>query len=138
LKTFEKNTGRRLQALVMTSTFPRWANDVEPAFVFELSRRLAREYDVTVLSPRTPGSQKQENMSGLKVIRFPYFINRFENLAMSGGGILNKLKSNPLYYMMIPFFMLGQLWELVCLLRKERFHLIHAHWLILCGFNQHD
>ena len=123
-----------MQALVMTSTFPRWANDVEPAFVFELSRRLAREYDVTVLSPRTPGSQKQENMSGLKVIRFPYFLNRFENLAMSGGGILNKLKSNPLYYLLIPFFLLGQLWAVVRLLRNERFDLIHAHWLIPQGF----
>lgn len=122
-----------MQALVMTSTFPRWANDVEPAFVFELSRRLAREYDVTVLSPRTPGSQKQENMGGLKVIRFPYFLNRFENLAMSGGGILNKLKSNPLYYLLIPFFLLGQLWAVVRLLRNERFDLIHAHWLIPQG-----
>lgn len=127
------NSTHRPRILVLTSTFPRWANDVEPAFVFELSRRLASEFDVTVLSPRTPGSQKRENMGGLRVIRFPYFVNRFENLAMSGGGILNKLKSNPMYYLLVPFFLLGQLWAFVRLLRNERFDLIHAHWLIPQG-----
>jgi hypothetical protein len=122
------------RVLVLTSTFPRWENDTEPAFVFELSRRLAASFDVTVLSPRTPGSKRQENMAGLRVIRFPYFLQRWEKLAMHGGGILNKLKSNPLYYLMIPFFLLGQLRAVVGLLRSERFDIIHAHWLIPQGF----
>ena len=29
--------------LVLTSTFPRWKNDTTPAFVFELSNRLAKK-----------------------------------------------------------------------------------------------
>ncbi len=128
------NSRQRPHVLVLTSTFPRWENDTEPAFVFELSRRLAAFFDITVLSPRTPGSKKQETMSGLRVIRFPYFFNRWEKLAMHGGGILNKLKSNPLYYLMIPFFLLGQMRAVVGLLRSERFDLIHAHWLIPQGF----
>ncbi len=73
-------------------------------------------------------------MSGLRVVRFPYFINRWEKLAMHGGGILNNLKSKPLYYFLVPFFLLGQLRALIHLLRKERFDLIHAHWLIPQGF----
>ena len=73
-------------------------------------------------------------MAGLRVIRFPYFFSRWEKLAMHGGGILNKLKSNPLYYLMIPLFLLGQLRAVVGLLRSERFDLIHAHWLIPQGF----
>ena len=124
----------RPRVLVLTSTFPRWENDTEPAFVFELSRRLAPSFDVTVLSPRTPGSKRLEEMAGLRVIRFPYFFQRWEKLAMHGGGILNKLKSNPFYYLMIPFFLLGQLRAVVALLRSERFDLIHAHWLIPQGF----
>ena len=128
------NSRQRPHVLVLTSTFPRWENDTEPAFVFELSRRLAAFFDITVLSPRTPGSKKQETMSGMRVIRFPYFFNRWEKLAMHGGGILNKLKSNPLYYLMIPFFLLGQMRAVVGLLRSERFDLIHAHWLIPQGF----
>ena len=127
------NATDRPRVLVLTSTFPRWENDPEPAFIFELSRRLAASFDVTVLSPRTPGSKTQETIAGLNVIRFPYFFQRWEKLAMHGGGILNKLKSNPLYYLMIPFFLLGQLWAVVGLLRSERFDLIHAHWLIPQG-----
>lgn len=128
------NSRQRPHVLVLTSTFPRWENDTEPAFVFELSRRLADEFEITVISPRTPGSKEREGMAGLCVIRFPYFFNRWEKLAMHGGGILNKLKSNPLYYLMIPFFLLGQMRAVVGLLRSERFDLIHAHWLIPQGF----
>jgi glycosyltransferase involved in cell wall biosynthesis len=73
-------------------------------------------------------------MAGMRVIRFPYFLQRWEKLAMHGGGILNKLKSNPLYYLMIPFFLLGQLRAVIGLLRSEKFNLIHAHWLIPQGF----
>ena len=128
------NSRQRPHVLVLTSTFPRWENDTEPAFVFELSRRLADEFEITVISPRTPGSKEREGMADLRVIRFPYFFNRWEKLAMHGGGILNKLKSNPLYYLMIPFFLLGQMRAVVGLLRSERFDLIHAHWLIPQGF----
>jgi len=129
----DKSTGVP-KVLVLTSTFPRWENDSEPAFVFELCRRLTSRFDITVLSPRTPDSKKQEFMGGLRVIRFPYFFQRWEKLAMHGGGILNRLKTNPLNYLLIPFFMLGQLFAVIRLLRRERFDLIHAHWLILQGF----
>jgi glycosyltransferase involved in cell wall biosynthesis len=122
------------RVLVMTSAFPRWKNDLEGGFIFELSRRSCSLFDVTVLAPRTPNSKKTEDMEGLQVIRFPYFFNRWEKLAMHGGGILNKLRSNPLYYLLVPLFLISQLYALVRLLRNERFDLIHAHWLIPQGF----
>lgn len=123
----------RPRVLVMTSTFPRWVDDPEPAFIFELSRRLATSFDIMVLSPRTPGSTKFEAMAGLRVSRFPYFFNRWEKLAMHGGGILNKLKTKPLNYLLVPFFLLGQLIGLIRLLRREPFDLIHAHWMVPQG-----
>ncbi len=128
------NAKQHPRVLVLTSTFPRWENDSEPAFVFELCSRLTSAFDITVLSPRTPDSKKQENMAGVRVIRFPYFFQRWEKLAMHGGGILNRLRSNPFNYFLVPLFLLAQLWAVVRLLRKERFDLIHAHWLIPQGF----
>ena len=119
--------------LVLTSTFPRWENDPEPAFIFELCRRLISNYNVTVLAPRTPAGKMRETISGIDVVHFPYLFNRWEKLAMHGGGILNKLKFNAVYYLMVPFFLLGQLLALVRLFRHERFDLIHAHWLIPHG-----
>lgn len=129
----ESDTIRKPRVLVMASTFPRWKNDSEPAFVFELSRRLSDEFDITVLSPRSPGSLVEESMGGLKVIRFPYFLSRWENLATHSGGILNRLRANPFNYLLVPFFLLGQMLALIRLLHKERFDLIHAHWLIPQG-----
>lgn len=119
--------------LVLTSTFPRWRNDPEPPFVFELSRRLADTFTITVLAPRAPGSLRLETLDGLRVIRFPYFIRRWENLASHGGGILNRLRANPLNYLLIPPFLIGEFWALARLLRQESFDAIHAHWLIPQG-----
>ena len=127
------NAVKRTRVLVLTSTFPRWEMDTEPAFVFELSRRLSESFNVTILSPRAPGSKKQESIAGLRVIRFPYFFSRWEKLAMHGGGILSQLETNPLYYLMVPFFLMGQLLAVIRLVRNEHFDLIHAHWLIPQG-----
>ncbi len=123
----------RPRLLVLTSTFPRWRDDVEPPFVFELSRRLTDAFDITVLTPRSPGSLERETLDGLRVIRFPYFIRSRENLASHGGGILNRLRANPLNYLLVPPFLIGQLWALVRVLRDDDWDLIHAHWLIPQG-----
>jgi hypothetical protein len=60
-----KTVLQRKRALVLTSTFPRWGNDTEPAFIFELSRRLSDKFEITVLSPRTPGSKKMKLMGSI-------------------------------------------------------------------------
>lgn len=125
---------RRPKLLVLTSTFPRWEDDYQPAFVFELSRRLTDTFDITVLAPRAPGSKMREPMDGLQVIRFPYFFRRWENLATHSGGILNRLQTNPLNYLLVPLFLFGELTALIRLMREKRFDLIHAHWLIPQGF----
>lgn len=118
---------------MLTSTFPRWPGDKEPAFVYDLSRRLADRFVVTVLAPRAPGSLEQEAMEGLNVRRFGYFIKRWENLATHGGGILNRLRANPFNFLLVPPLLLGQLLALVRLLRQDPIDLIHAHWLIPQG-----
>lgn len=124
---------QRPRLLVSTSTFPRWRGDSEPPFVYELSRRLTGRFEVTVLAPRAPGSLEQEILDGIEVIRFPYFIRRWENLATHGGGILNRLRSNRLFYLLVPLFLLGQCLTLARLLRTHHFDVIHAHWLIPQG-----
>lgn len=123
---------KRRHLLVLTSTFPRWEGDREPPFVFELSRRLMPDFQVTVLAPRGIGAESKEYMDGLNVIRFPYFFRRLETLSYEGG-ILSKLKINRWYYLLVPFFMLGQGLALIKLLRSQPFDIIHAHWLIPQG-----
>ena len=117
---------------MLTSTFPRRKGDVEPPFVYELCRRLTANFFVHVLAPHTVGSAAEEQVDGIQVTRYRYFISRWESLAYHGG-ILANLKQNFLRYLLIPFFLLGQLVALVRLLHNCRYDCIHAHWLIPQG-----
>lgn len=117
--------------LVLTTTFLRWRGDTDPPFVFELCRRLAGNFDVTVLAPHFPGSASEENMDGIRVVRFRYFFEPWEKLAYgSGGGILARIRINPLWGLLVPFLVAGQVLATLRMLRRERFDLIHAHWLV--------
>jgi len=119
--------------LVLTSTFPRWQNDTDPPFVYELSRRLTENFSVTVLAPHYPGARRHENLEGMEVYRYRYFSEKFEKLAGSSG-ILPTLRKHKLYLLVIPFFLLAQLISLVRLCFRSQPDIIHAHWLIPQGF----
>lgn len=118
--------------LVVTSTFPRWDNDTDPPFVYELSRRLTDQFEVTVHTPHYHGAQVNEHMAGMRVHRFRYFLSPFERLA-GGQGIVPKLRRNKLYLLLLPFFLASQLCSLLLLVRREQPDVLHAHWLIPQG-----
>jgi glycosyltransferase involved in cell wall biosynthesis len=118
--------------LVLTSTFPRWENDTEPPFVFELCRRLSKEFEVHVLAPHHKNSLDNEVMQGIRVSRFHYFLDFFEYLCYQGGMLAN-LKEQPLRYLLIPFFLFFQLIATYKLIKSENITLIHAHWIIPQG-----
>ena len=116
----------------MTSTFPRWQDDEDPPFVFELCNRLKTDYSIHVLAPHFPGAKTEADFAGIHVKRFRYFFEPLERLAYQGG-ILAKLKKNPFLYSLLAFFFVGELLSLIKLLRHYRFKLIHAHWLLPQG-----
>lgn len=115
--------------LILTSTYPRWHKDTEPAFVHFLNRQLADKYRVIVLAPHYPGASRREIMDGILVYRFRYFLPFGEHLAYTGG-IITNLKNNRFKLLLVPFFLLAQLVGLVKLSRRHRVRLIHAHWAI--------
>lgn len=119
--------------LVVTSTFPRWPNDTDPPFVYELSRRLTNTFDVTVHTPHYPGSLRDEQIEGVRVHRFRYFFAPFERLA-GGQGIVPKMRRNKLYCIFLPIFLCAQFFSLLLLAARIRPNVIHAHWLVPQGF----
>lgn len=119
--------------LVFASTFPRWKNDTNPPFVYELSKRLTEEFDVHVLAPSYPGAKDFEMMDKMRVHRFHYFFRNYEKLAGSGG-ILPTLKHNKWFYFQIPFFMAAEFFALKKLVKQIKPDVIHAHWIIPQGF----
>ncbi|MFC1630833.1 glycosyltransferase [Pseudomonadota bacterium] len=118
--------------LVLSSTFPRWENDHEPPFVYELSKRLTEKYDVHVLAPHTKGSKTFEILQNMPVHRFKYASERFETLAYNGG-ISTNLMLHPLRYLLVLPFILSELFTTIRIIRKEKIDLIHAHWIIPQG-----
>lgn len=118
--------------LVLTSTFPRWQGDTEPPFVFELCKQLISSFDVYVLTPHAQGALEQESMCNIKVVRFRYFFERFQSLCYQGG-ILARLREQPLRYLLIPFFMGFQFLAAYRLIKDEKISLVHAHWIIPQG-----
>ncbi len=119
--------------LVFTSTFPRWKNDTDPPFVYELCKRLTGRFEVHVLTPHYPGACYEEIVNGIIVKRFRYFLPKYEKLAGSAG-ILPTLKTSKLYWVVVPFFILLSFSSLLTYTLKIKPDLTHAHWIIPQGF----
>ena len=122
----------RKRVLVLASTFPRWPDDTEPPFVYNLCRSLQHEFEITVLAPHAHGSETAESWEGLEVRRFRYFWpERWQCLAY--GGMLPNLKRNPWLWAQVPFFLIAELIAALRLIRTQRPDVIHAHWLVPQG-----
>ncbi|MEL7157400.1 MAG: glycosyltransferase [Actinomycetota bacterium] len=122
---------RRRRVLVLTTTFPGVVGDAIPPFVLDLSRKLADDFELTVVTPRLPGAPARERIDTVTVERFPYFPRPIEGVA--NGATLANLRAQP---WRLPEF--GSL-----LLRfhqiarstaaRVRPDLVHAHWLLPTG-----
>lgn len=123
---------RKRRVLVLTSTFPRWRDDEEPRFVLDLSRHLGRGIEILVLAPHTPGAELEEVLEGVRVIRFRYFLTRWQTIAYEGG-ITARLRANPLRYLQLPFFFASLWLALKRMIHEWQPDVIHAHWIIPQG-----
>lgn len=124
---------RKRKVLVLTSTFPRWKNDATPPFVYELSKRLAKYFEIYVLAPHFPGAKLYEETDNLKIYRFRYFWpERWEKFCYRGG-IIPNLRENRLLMLQIPFLFLSAILAIHRIVENEKINLIHAHWVIPGG-----
>lgn len=128
----ENDACRRPRLLVLASTYPRWAADPEPGFVHELSKRLVGQFEVIALGPHAPGSETEEVMDGVHVVRYRYGPARLETL-VNGGGIVANLKRSPWKWLLMPGFLLAQAWNTWRMIARWRPDVVHAHWLLPQG-----
>lgn len=123
----------RPNLLVLSSTFPRWDDDTEPRFVFDLCLRLESRFNIHVLAPHAAGACEYEELHGLEVTRFRYAPARFESLAYAGG-LLARIREKPARVLLLPAFGLSAILAARRLLKTRRFALLHAHWIVPQGF----
>ncbi|MBI2358795.1 MAG: glycosyltransferase family 4 protein [Deltaproteobacteria bacterium] len=121
-----------LKILFLTSSYPRTPDDTAGIFLRHLAEHLAkRGLNIHVLAP-SDGASKTSTAGGITVHRFRYFLKRAQRLAY-GSGILHNLRQNPSLWIEVPFFVGSMSYFLMRLARKEKFDLIHAHWLLPQG-----
>jgi glycosyltransferase involved in cell wall biosynthesis len=125
--------GAPLDLLFLTQTYPRFEGDVAGPFIRDLARGLVRGGDrVTVLTPHAPGVSAAWEESGVEALSFRYAPERYEVLGygrsleaderVKGGAAL----AAPLYALAARRALRG-------LLRRRRFDLVHAHWIVPNG-----
>jgi glycosyltransferase involved in cell wall biosynthesis len=119
--------------LVLTSTFPRWKGDFTPPFVYELEKRLTKDFEIHILAPHYQGAKKEEMMEGLHVHRFQYFWPTQWQKLCDASGILPNLKKNKLLYTQAATLIVFELITAIKFCKKDKFDLIHAHWIIPQG-----
>lgn len=126
----------RPRLLVLASTFPRWQGDTEPRFVESLSYELADSFDIVVLAPHCAGAKPEETITdgvrSIEVRRFRYFPAKLETLAYDGG-MLFRVRRNPLRLLVLPFFLVAQAAVALRLQRQFDFSAVHAHWILPQG-----
>ncbi len=112
--------------------FPRWKNDSEPGFVFELCQRLADRFDVRVIAPHAPGALANEQWDGIDVVRYRYMFEKLERLAYDGG-IVPKLRKHKWLLALVPFLIFFQYLAARRAVRVWQPEIVHAHWIIPQG-----
>jgi glycosyltransferase involved in cell wall biosynthesis len=122
---------RRRRLLVVTSTFPARVGDGTPEFILELARYESRHFDTMVLAPRVPGAVRTEDLDGVHVERFPYFLRRWELLAH--GAIIDNVRSKPWLAAEVAPLMLAESWAVRRAVARFRPDALHLHWIVPQG-----
>lgn len=116
--------------VVLATTYPRWRDDHEPAFVHELARRLTGRFDVVAVVPHAKGALVRENLDGVDIVRYRYAPSRWETLVQEGG-ITTHLRRSPWKWLLVPGFCAMQWWSARRVVQAGA--VVHAHWIVLPG-----
>jgi len=121
------------KVLVTATTFPRYKDDTEPSFVFELCKQMKKDYEQIALVPSSPVSEDEEEIEGIKIRRFRYFLKKYQKLCYEGG-ILPNMKKSFLARIQAPFLVIAEFFAVRKAVKNDKIKLIHAHWILPQGF----
>ena len=114
-----------MKILFLATSFPRFKDDwVLPSLDVE-ARELAKEDEVIVISSAGTDTKNFEIRNNVKIIRFNYFIKKFQTLTYTGG-MLSASQKSLLSKILIPLFFISFL--IKTLQYGRDCDVIHAHW----------
>ncbi|MCI0330110.1 MAG: glycosyltransferase family 4 protein [candidate division Zixibacteria bacterium] len=98
-----------------------------------LAQELAkRGWEVTLILPHAPGLAGEERLAGMKLLRFRYFFEKWENLAYTGD-MAERVQKSFFYKIVFLFFLAAFFLKTRKMVKKEEPALLHAHWWIPGG-----
>ena len=120
------------RVLIVTTNYPRWEGDPHSPWLLALMARLREQgYQFDALAPSFEGLGDHV-IDGVQVYRFRYAPARWETLTHEEGAP-NKIRKQPLYLLLLPFYLLAGAWAAWRLGRRERYDIIHVHWPVPQG-----
>ena len=122
-----------LRVLLVTSKFPRFADDPQPSFVYYFARELVKlGHEVAVVAPHASGAKKSDMLGGIRIHRFRYFIPSSMQKLSYGPGIPANIRKSLFAAAQMPFFILSQILLTKKVAKAMQPDIVHAHW----GFPQ--
>lgn len=116
-----------MKILTIATCFDRHEDDcITPWLTEALKHVQALGHDVEVLASSYKGLGDQ-TVHGLSVRRFRYFPARWEMLTHEETAP-DRVRRNPIYLLMVFFYVLSGMWKAFRLARRNRYDIIHVHW----------
>lgn len=116
-----------MRVLYLVTNFVRWEGDVHSPWFLELIPLLReRGVEVDVLAPSYQGL-KDQVVYDIPIYRFRYFFSPWESLTHTEGAP-NKIRQNPLYLLLIPFYLFFGALSTIRRCRRQQYDVIHVHW----------
>lgn len=120
------------KALIVTTNFPRWPGDPHSPWLVEMLRLLRDQgWAIEILAPSYSGL-RSHMIDDMPVHRFRYAPARWETLTHEEGAP-NKIRQNPLYLLLLPFYLVAGMLTAWRVGRSGHFDVIHVHWPVPQG-----
>jgi len=116
-----------MKVVSVTTAFPRSENDVLIPWIIKLINLLKMKGVETEVFTSSYCGRKSEISNNINVFRFRYFFKKWEKLSHDMS-VPEKLKSNKLYFIVLPFFMLFGMISAEKFAKNNDFDLIHVHF----------
>lgn len=124
-----------MRVLFLTSTLPRFSGDMQAGFVIEQAQAWlgARpKNEICILAPHDAGAARREELDGIRVERFRYFLpERWQQLAYPA--ILPNIRARPWLAVQIPGFLAAEYFAARGIVRRLGVDCIYAHWVMPQG-----
>lgn len=116
-----------MKVVSITTAFPRSDSDVLIPWIIRLISLLKEKGVETDVFTSSYCGRKNEISRNIKVFRFRYFFKKWEKLSHDMS-VPEKLKSNRLYFLVLPFFMIFGIISACFYSKKNDFDIIHVHF----------